>query len=196
MSERNRRKGEAKTHEQAQELASEERPADRPIDRLADHWRDADDLRWAARHWAARMGVRTPAIHVRAMTTKWGSLSRVVTHASGGSQARHATSVSPYAGRLTLNSELLALPRDLGEFVIVHELVHLLAPNHGRVFKSFLHAYLPDWQAREARLRQMTSSSGARKMPHSHLATSERGGRIAQGSDVVGVWPSLPLAEE
>jgi hypothetical protein len=56
---------------------------------------------------------------------------------------------TPYGGRLTLNGELLDLPRDLGEFVIVHELVHLLAPNHGRVFKSFLHAYLPDWQARE-----------------------------------------------
>jgi predicted metal-dependent hydrolase len=30
---------------------------------------------------------------------------------------------------------LLTLPRDLGEFVIVYELVHLLAPNHGRAFK-------------------------------------------------------------
>jgi hypothetical protein len=38
----------------------------------------------------------------------------------------------------------------------VHELVHLLAPNHGRVFKSFLHAYLPDWQARERRLRAVS----------------------------------------
>jgi len=42
----------------------------------------------------------------------------------------------------------------LGEFVIVHELVHLLAPNHGRVFKSFMHAYLPDWEERELRLRE------------------------------------------
>ena len=119
----------------------------------ADRWRDADELRWAARHWAARIGVRVPAIHIRAMTTKWGSLSRVVAHTSGGGRAQPATSVSPYVGRLTLNSELLTLPRDLGEFVIVHELVHLLAPNHGRVFKSFLHAYLPDWRERERRLR-------------------------------------------
>lgn len=57
------------------------------------------------------------------------------------------------AGRLTLNSELVGLPRELGEFVIVHELVHLLAPNHGRVIKSFLHAYLPDWQQRERELQ-------------------------------------------
>ncbi len=151
MNGQSRRKGIEQSREQEMEVASGERPTDRQPDR----WRDADDLRWAARHWAARMGVRTPAIHIRQMTTKWGSLSRVVAHASGGGQARSTTAVSPYAGRLTLNSELLALPRELGEFVIVHELVHLLAPNHGRVFKSFLHAYLPDWQAREARLRQI-----------------------------------------
>jgi predicted metal-dependent hydrolase len=38
--------------------------------------------------------------------------------------------------------------------VIVHELVHLLAPNHGKVFKSFLYAYLPDWEERERQLRE------------------------------------------
>ena len=100
-----------------------------PIER----WHDADELRWAARHWAARIGVKTPLVHVRHMTTKWGSIST--------------------AGRLTLNTDLLDLPKPLGEFV-VHELVHLLAPNHGRVFKSFLHAYLPDWQHREKALRE------------------------------------------
>lgn len=46
----------------------------------------------------------------------------------------------------------LALPPDLGEFVFVHELVHLLVPNHGKVFKSFMFAYLPDWEEREQRL--------------------------------------------
>jgi predicted metal-dependent hydrolase len=37
--------------------------------------------------------------------------------------------------------------------VIVHELAHLLAPNHDKVFKSFVYAYLPDWEERERRLR-------------------------------------------
>lgn len=55
---------------------------------------------------------------------------------------------------LTLSRALLALPRDLGEYVIVHELVHMLAPNHGKVFKSFMLAYLPDWQEPEERLQQ------------------------------------------
>jgi predicted metal-dependent hydrolase len=74
---------------------------------------------------------------MRWMQTKWASLSTV--------------------GRLTLNAELLDLPKDLGEFVIVHELVHLLAPNHGKVFKSFMHAYMPDWESREDRLHRFTN---------------------------------------
>jgi predicted metal-dependent hydrolase len=74
------------------------------------------------------------------MSTKWASVST--------------------AGRLTLNSELLEIPRELGEFVIVHELVHLLAPNHGKVFKSFMHAYMPDWQQREGRLNATMKAGG------------------------------------
>lgn len=98
-----------------------------------ERWHDADELRWAVRGWAARIGVKVAQTHLRRMTTKWASISR--------------------AGRLTLNAELLDLPRDLGEYVIVHELVHLLVPNHGKVFKSFLAAYLPDWEEREGWLR-------------------------------------------
>src|SRR5215472_3218491 len=96
-------------------------------------WHDAEDLRWAVRNWAARIGVKPPQIHVRQMSTKWASVST--------------------AGRITLNLELLELPRELGEFVVVHELVHLLAPNHGKVFKSFMYAYMPDWTERERILR-------------------------------------------
>ena len=59
------------------------------------------------------------------------------------------------AGRLTLNTDLLAIPRSLAEYVVVHELVHLLAPNHGKVFKSFLAAYLPDWRERDCALRDI-----------------------------------------
>jgi len=105
-------------------------PSPRP-EELA-HWHDADDLRWAARHWAARLGVCVRGIYIRPMSKKWASIST--------------------AGRLTLNVELLDAPKDLGEFVLVHELCHLLVPNHGRVFKLFLTAYLPDWEQRQERL--------------------------------------------
>ena len=106
-----------------------------------EHWHDVEELRWAVRHWATRIGVRSPQVHLRAMNRKWASISTV--------------------GRLTLDTHLLRLPKDLGEFVIVHELVHLLAPNHGRVFKSFMLAYVPDWEEREERLNRFRSRAAA-----------------------------------
>jgi predicted metal-dependent hydrolase len=96
-------------------------------------WHDADDLRWAVRQWATRMNVQPPTVQIRTMRRKWASLSR--------------------RGRLTLNAELLTLPRDLGEYAIVHELVHLLVPSHSKLFKSYLHAYLPDWETRAKHLQ-------------------------------------------
>ncbi len=75
-------------------------------------WHDADDLRWAVRHWATRIGVSVRQIHFRPMRTKWTSIST--------------------ADRLTLTPELLDLPKPLGKFVIGHELVHLLTPTTAR----------------------------------------------------------------
>jgi predicted metal-dependent hydrolase len=105
-------------------------------------WSNTDELRWAARHWAARIGVKIARITVRPMRHKWASMST--------------------AGHLTLNAELRDLPRELGEFVLVHELVHLIAPNHGKVFKSFMYAYLPDWPEREQRLRTLAHETAVR----------------------------------
>ena len=102
-------------------------------------WHDADDLQWAMRQWATRMNVQPPVVQIRPMVRKWASLSK--------------------RGRLTLNAELLILPRDLGEFVIVHELVHLLVPSHSKLFKSYLHAYLPDWETRAKRLNKIRNTN-------------------------------------
>ena len=43
---------------------------------------------------------------------------------------------------------MLEEPGAFREVVIVHELLHLLVPNHGKLFKSLMNAYVPDWQAR------------------------------------------------
>ena len=93
------------------------------------------DLKNAVSQWADRIGVKVREIHLRSMRRKWASISM--------------------KGRLTLNTELLSLPEALREFVIVHELVHLLVPNHGKLFKSFMSAYLPDWEERQDRLRSL-----------------------------------------
>ena len=93
---------------------------------------DKADLKDAVWQWADRIGVKVQEIHLRSMQRKWASIST--------------------NGRLTLNTELLHLPETLTEFVIVHELVHLLVPNHGKLFKSFMSAYLPDWEERQNHL--------------------------------------------
>ena len=101
-------------------------------------WQDVDELRWAVRNWVTRIGVKSVQVNVRPMKRKWASMSS--------------------SGRLTLDALLLKLPKELGEYVIVHELVHRLAPNHGKVFKSFMLAYLPDWEEREACLQRKAKS--------------------------------------
>jgi predicted metal-dependent hydrolase len=72
--------------------------------------------------WAVLMKVNPKQVHVRRMTRKWGSCST--------------------AGRVTFAEDLLSRPRQERMEVIVHELLHLRVPNHGKVFKSLLRAYL------------------------------------------------------
>lgn len=81
-----------------------------------------DILKAEVRAWCQRIGVELKALHVRPMTRKWGSCST--------------------AGRMTVNSELLTKPAELRREVIVHELVHLKVPNHGKLFRSLVRAYL------------------------------------------------------
>jgi predicted metal-dependent hydrolase len=76
-------------------------------------WRDEQELRETVKAWATKMGVQHPQVDIRLLKSKWGSIST--------------------KGRMTLNSQFLELPKEHGEFVIVHELVHILAPNHGFV---------------------------------------------------------------
>lgn len=72
--------------------------------------------------WARRLGVAPREVRLRPMRRKWASCSS--------------------RGRLTFDIELLrADPRCRAE-VIVHELLHLKVPNHGKLFRSLLRAYL------------------------------------------------------
>lgn len=98
----------------------------------ANQWQDDEEVRWTVRQWAARIGVKAPQVRFHALQAQWATIS---------------------GGRMILHPDVLALPKDLGEFVIVHELVHLLAPNHGKVFKLFLDAYLPGWEEKERQLQ-------------------------------------------
>ncbi len=56
------------------------------------------------------------------------------------------------AGSLSFNAELLTLNRKIGDYVIVHELLHFSVPNHGRLWKSLMRAHLGDYEQLEGRL--------------------------------------------
>lgn len=56
------------------------------------------------------------------------------------------------AGRLTFDESLLTQPAALQDYVIVHELLHMHVPNHGKLWKSLMRAHLGDYEALERRL--------------------------------------------
>lgn len=74
------------------------------------------------RAWAQRIGVEPQSITVRPMKRKWASCSS--------------------AGRLNFDTELLRQPAAFRRQVIVHELLHLKVPNHGKLFRALERAYL------------------------------------------------------
>jgi len=61
-------------------------------------------------------------------------------------------------GNITLNSELTKLPRELAEYAILHELLHLIVPNHGKTFKALLSAHMPNWQELHKQLIESSHS--------------------------------------
>jgi len=87
------------------------------------------------RNWGARLEIRIQAITIRKMRRKWASCST--------------------AGRLTFDESLLSRPPTLQDYVIVHELLHISVPNHGKLWKSLMRAHLGDYDALEARLSRI-----------------------------------------
>jgi predicted metal-dependent hydrolase len=90
----------------------------------------AQDLRQRALAWAVKLRVNPRVIHVRDMRNKWGSCTSL--------------------GTVTLAYDLLERSKEFQDYVIVHELLHLRLPNHGRIFKALMTAYVPEWRTQEA----------------------------------------------
>ena len=75
-----------------------------------------------------------------------------------------------WLGRLHFRTDLLPLDQALSDLVIVHELLHLCVPNHGRLWKALMHAHLGDWQATAERLPRR---SGKRTSPSTTSLASD-----------------------
>src|SRR5206468_6134523 len=90
-------------------------------------------------HWAGRIRVKPRQVRLQAMRRKWASCST--------------------AGTVSFSLDLLTQPAPFREYVIVHELLHLKIPNHGKLFKSLLRAYIPNYES--IRQRSPVGSPGA-----------------------------------
>lgn len=86
----------------------------------------ADLFKAEVKAWVRRIGIKPLEIHIRPMRRKWASCSS--------------------KGRLTFDTELLRQPAAFRAEVIVHELLHLKVPNHGRLFKALLRSYLAEFK--------------------------------------------------
>ena len=57
------------------------------------------------------------------------------------------------AGNFNFNADLLSMEQKVGDYVIVHELLHFFAPNHGKLWKSLMRADLGEHKRVQERLR-------------------------------------------
>lgn len=83
--------------------------------------------------WAEKLDVKVRTLAVRPMRTKWASCST--------------------SGNLNFNAELLELDLEIGDYVIVHELLHFSVPNHGKLWKCLMRAHLGDYERLEIKLK-------------------------------------------
>ena len=82
-----------------------------------------------------RMGAVVPEVRYRRMKKRWGSCSG--------------------KGVIMLNTELVKAPTHCIDYVIIHELCHLLYPHHDKKFYHLLGRILPDWEKRKERLEKV-----------------------------------------
>jgi predicted metal-dependent hydrolase len=88
------------------------------------------------RKWEPRLEVKVAAYFLQRMKTKWGSCNHV---------ARH----------VRLNTELVKKPKDLLEYVVVHEMAHLIAPTHSDRFVTLLNRHFPTWREARTELNEL-----------------------------------------
>ncbi len=90
--------------------------------------------------WEPRLGVRVAAYFLQRMKTKWGACNH-------------------RARTIRLNTELVKKPRDLLEYVVVHEMLHLVEPTHSEHFVTLMGKHYPSWREARAELNELPVSA-------------------------------------
>jgi predicted metal-dependent hydrolase len=88
------------------------------------------------RKWQPKLGVEVAGYFLQRMKTKWGSCNH-------------------RAGHLRLNTELVKKPKDLLEYVVVHDMLHLIAPTHSAQFLALMTKHYPSWREARAELNEL-----------------------------------------
>jgi predicted metal-dependent hydrolase len=78
--------------------------------------------------WEPIMGVRVTQCTVRKMKTRWGSCT-------------------PRTGRIRINTDLAKKPLECLEYILVHEMAHLLEPTHNKRFVALMDQFMPKWRS-------------------------------------------------
>lgn len=86
--------------------------------------------------WQTKLGVEVAGYFLQRMKTKWGGCNH---------RARH----------IRLNTELVKKPKDLLEYVVVHEMLHLIEPTHSERFVALLDKHYPTWREARAELNEL-----------------------------------------
>lgn len=86
--------------------------------------------------WEAKLGAEVSGYFLQRMKTKWGSCNH-------------------RAGNIRLNTELVKKPKDLLEYVVVHEIVHLIEPKHSERFIALMTKNYPTWREARAELNEL-----------------------------------------
>lgn len=89
--------------------------------------------------WEPVIGVKVNRFYVQRMKTKWGSCNHL-------------------AGTIRLNTELAKKPKECLEYLVVHEMVHILEPSHNARFVSLMNAHMSNWQAYRDLVNQLPVS--------------------------------------
>lgn len=113
------------------------RDARRNAEKYFREWYRLNGLLWVkgrVREYARRVNASPTKLAVRELAYRWGSCSRQKI--------------------ITFHWKLFQLPARLVDYVIVHELVHLVESHHGPKFWACLERALPDWQERKEQLAQ------------------------------------------
>lgn len=92
--------------------------------------------------YSGRMGVKPSAISYKAIKSRWGSCNS-------------------RSGHINLSIYLLLLPEWCIEHVVVHEMAHLLVPNHSAAFYALMDRYFPRWKEARKETRSILYSKNA-----------------------------------